>query len=236
MKSNLIVALDFHNKAQAMALVHQIDPDLCALKVGSEMFTHFGPEFVRELVQAGFRVFLDLKWYDIPTTVANACKAAADLGVWMVNVHASGGAEMMTAARKALIDYGKDRPHLIAVTVLTSFADDNLLALNIKETTNTYALHLAKLADAAGLDGVVCAVDEALNIKTEFPENFLTVTPGIRLDNTHQHDQVRTATPIDARNALCDYIVVGRAITQSTNPGQVVKEILKMLNPATDPS
>lgn len=225
--AKLIVALDYSDKNKALALVDELDPALCAVKVGSEMFTRFGPEFVRKLVNCHFRVFLDLKFHDIPNTVAKACQAGAELGVWMLNVHASGGLKMLEAARMSLESLGRERPILIAVTILTSMHEKELTELGINKPLVNQVIHLADLARSAGLDGVVCSALEASVIKSTFGQAFLTVTPGIRMAHQNPHDQTRIITPKLATNAGCDYIVVGRAITEANDPKTVMQEILR---------
>ena len=222
----LIIALDFDDRSAAMSLVDQLDPTLCALKVGSEMFTLFGTDFVRTLVTRQFKVFLDLKFHDIPNTVARACKASADLGVWMLNVHASGGLPMMQAAKEALASYGSARPRLIAVTVLTSMSAADLLVTGVHESLEKRVCDLACLAQLAGLDGVVCSALEVPAIKAVCGQHFLTVTPGIRLTHDIHDDQVRIITPECAVKAGSDYLVVGRPITRASQPEQVVRDIL----------
>ena len=229
MKSPVIVALDFAHKKQALDFVAKITPSQCRLKVGKEMFTHFGPAFVKQLVALGFDVFLDLKFHDIPNTVAKACQAAADLGVWMMNVHASGGRNMLQASSKALQDSGHDKPLLIAVTVLTSLDQPQLNELGISLPLNEYALRLAKLSQECGLDGVVCSAMEAESMKQHLGSEFKLVTPGIRLDDSKQDDQVRVMTPIDAQRAGSDYLVIGRPITQSENPAETLIKINNQL-------
>ena len=185
-----------------------------------------GGEFVRLLVAKGFRVFLDLKFHDIPNTVAQACSAAADLGVWMVNVHAAGGLAMMEAARDALKPYGPNRPYLIAVTTLTSMAETDLKAIGIQETLLDHVCRLALLAQEAGLRGVVCSAQEVARIKALCGPTFLTVTPGIRLPGDATHDQHRVTSPQMALESGTDFMVVGRSITCSPNPAAVVREVL----------
>lgn len=225
MENKLIVALDYDNREEALLLVDQLNPKECALKVGNELFVLLGSDFVRELVRRGFNVFLDLKFHDIPNTVSRAVKAAASLGVWMVNVHASGGLEMMMAAKKA-IDECEVRPLLIAVTVLTSMKETTLEATGIKTPLHEHALHLAKLAKKAGLDGVVCAAAEVPMIKAGCGESFLAVTPGIRCENHAIDDQSRVITPEQALALGSDYLVVGRPITRADKPLQVVQDML----------
>ena len=175
----VIVALDYDNQEQALSFVDQLDPSLCKVKVGKEMFTLFGPEFVKSLVAKGFDVFLDLKFHDIPNTVAKAVTAAADLGVWMVNVHASGGSQMMTKAKQALDNYGNDAPLLIAVTVLTSMGQEDLHGLGINKTPAEQVNFLANLTKQSGLDGVVCSAWEAEQLKSDLGKEFKLITPGI---------------------------------------------------------
>ena len=210
--SPVVVALDYHNRDDA-------------LKVGKEMFTLFGPQFVRELQQRGFDIFLDLKFHDIPNTAAHAVAAAADLGVWMVNVHASGGARMMTAAREALVPFGKDAPLLIAVTVLTSMEASDLVDLGMTLSPADYAERLAALTQKCGLDGVVCSAQEAVRFKQVFGQEFKLVTPGIRPQGSEAGDQRRIMTPEQALSAGVDYMVIGRPVTQSVDPAQTLKAI-----------
>lgn len=228
----VVVALDFENKAQALNLVSQLDPALCRLKVGKEMFTHFGPALVLELQQRKFEVFLDLKFHDIPNTVAKAVKAAADLGVWMVNVHASGGSRMMSAARESLISYGTDKPHLIAVTVLTSMEQGDLVELGISLTPQQQVVKLAALTQQAGLDGVVCSAQEATLLKQQFGKDFMLVTPGIRPASSAADDQRRVMTPLQALHAGVDYMVIGRPITKAAQPLEALHAIVQELSNA----
>lgn len=208
-----------------MAFVDKIDPRDCRLKVGKEMFTLFGPQFVSELQQRGFDIFLDLKFHDIPNTAAHAVAAAADLGVWMVNVHASGGARMMAAAREALVPFGKDAPLLIAVTVLTSMEASDLADLGVTLSPADYAERLAALTQKCGLDGVVCSAQEAVRFKQVFGQEFKLVTPGIRPQGSDAGDQRRIMTPEQALAAGVDYMVIGRPVTQSVDPAQTLKAI-----------
>ncbi|MDD9748703.1 orotidine-5'-phosphate decarboxylase [Escherichia albertii] len=223
--SPVVVALDYNNRDAALAFVDKIDPRDCRLKVGKEMFTLFGPQFVRELQQRGFDIFLDLKFHDIPNTAAHAVAAAADLGVWMVNVHASGGARMMTAAREALVPFGKDAPLLIAVTVLTSMEASDLADLGVTLSPADYAERLAALTQKCGLDGVVCSAQEAVRFKQAFGQDFKLVTPGIRPQGSDAGDQRRIMTPEQALAAGVDYMVIGRPVTQSVDPEQTLKAI-----------
>ncbi|MBA3536399.1 MAG: orotidine-5'-phosphate decarboxylase [Tatlockia sp.] len=228
MNLKLIVALDFANQDEALALIDQLDPKQCALKVGSEMFSLFGRDFVRRLTTRGFKVFLDLKFHDIPNTVAQACCACAELDVWMINVQASGGLAMMQAARKALEPFGATRPLLIAVTLLTSMGAEDLPAIGINCSVEEQVNRLAKLASAAGLDGVVCSAFEVPMIKKSCGNSFLTVTPGIRLLNDKKDDQTRVMTPIQALELGSDFLVVGRSITAAPAPAKIVEDILAL--------
>ena len=221
----IVVALDFDHINKAEAFVEKLDPQLCRLKVGKEMFTHFGPSFVTGLVDKNYDVFLDLKFHDIPNTVAKACQAAADLGVWMVNVHASGGPKMMEHARKSLDKYATDKPLLIAVTVLTSMDQQQLNAIGINSTADQQVLKLAKLTYDCGLDGVVCSAQESSLLKSSIAQNFKLVTPGIRPVGSAKGDQIRVMTPKQAIQAGSDYLVIGRPITQSADPLATLIEI-----------
>lgn len=223
--AKVVVALDFANQIDALAFVDKINPVDAKLKVGKEMFTHFGPEFVRTLVDKGFDVFLDLKFHDIPNTVAKAVSAAAELGVWMVNVHASGGSKMMQQAKLALEPFGDKAPLLIAVTVLTSMSEQDLAELGISATPQEHVLKLATLAKNAGLDGVVCSAQEAQVLKSELGSDFQLVTPGIRPAGSAVDDQKRIMTPPQAINIGVDYLVIGRPITKSADPHQVLQDI-----------
>ncbi|GAA03788.1 orotidine-5'-phosphate decarboxylase [Photobacterium leiognathi] len=225
----VIVALDYDNQNEALAFVDRIEPGSCRLKVGKEMFTYFGPDFVRQLHDRGHSVFLDLKFHDIPNTCSKAVKAAADLGVWMVNVHASGGERMMTASREILEPYGKDRPLLIGVTVLTSMEASDLAGIGIKQEPQQQVLNLASLAKNSGLDGVVCSAQEASILKGNLGQNFKLVTPGIRPVGSEAGDQRRVMTPVEAIAAGSDYLVIGRPITQAADPALVLEEINKSL-------
>ena len=216
----VIVALDFSDCKTALSLVDRLDPGLCRLKVGKELFTRCGPELVRNLVERKFDVFLDLKFHDIPNTVARACAAAADLGVWMLNVHAFGGPAMLEAARKALPD--KDSPLLIAVTLLTSSGPRELEALGIKLTPAELVQRLAAMSADAGLDGVVCSSQEAAMLGRQQGQDFVLVTPGIRLQGAAGDDQQRIMTPIQAVIQGAHYLVIGRPIVQASDPIQTL--------------
>lgn len=221
----VIVALDYNNQLDALAFVDRIDPSTCRLKVGKEMFTLLGPDFVRELHKRGFSVFLDLKFHDIPNTCSKAVAAAAELGVWMVNVHASGGERMMAASREILEPYGKDRPLLIGVTVLTSMEQSDLAGIGLNLEPQEQVKRLAALTKNSGLDGVVCSAQEASMLKSDLGKEFKLVTPGIRPVGSAVGDQKRIMTPPQAIIAGSDYLVVGRPITQAANPADVLTEI-----------
>lgn len=221
--SRVIVALDYASAAEALAFADQVNPALCRLKVGKELFTRSGPALVEQLVARGFDVFLDLKFHDIPNTVAQACVAAADLGVWMVNVHASGGRRMMETTREAL-EALPQRPLLIAVTVLTSMNTADLAELGLPEPA-VQVEKLARLTRDCGLDGVVCSAHEAALLKTSCGQDFKLITPGIRPANSAANDQSRIMTPEQAVAAGADYLVIGRPITQSADPVGVLKQI-----------
>ena len=225
MTSKIIVALDYEKESDALALVDQIDPSLCRLKVGKEMFTTLGMNFVKQLHQRNFDVFLDLKYHDIPNTVARAVRSAADLGVWMVDLHASGGLRMMEEAKRILEPYGKDAPLLIAVTVLTSMEDLDLLQIGINASPMEQVLRLAHLTQRAGLDGVVCSPQEVEILRNACGEEFKLVTPGIRPTGADFGDQRRVMTPTAAIRAGSDYLVIGRPITKADNPVEVLRSI-----------
>ena len=227
--SKLIVALDFDTLSSALELIDKLDPSQCALKVGSEMFVLFGMDFVRTLKNKGFNVFLDLKFHDIPNTVARACAAAADEGVWMLTLHATGGLQMLQAARKAVESYGATSPLLIAVTVLTSMQTKNLSATGITASLQEHVSRLALLAKEGGCDGVVSSALEVPLIKAACGSKFLAITPGIRRLNDSQDDQARIVTPEMAILAGSDYLVVGRPITRASHPSVVLNELLNLI-------
>lgn len=220
----IIVALDYPDADTARQFVARVQPELCRLKVGKELFVAAGPAFVEELVGQGYDVFLDLKFHDIPNTVAQACKAAARLGVWMMNVHASGGPRMLAAAREALEGL-ENRPLLIAVTVLTSMGADELKAIGVEVDAEQQVLRLAALTHSAGLDGVVCSALEAAALRRTLGNAFCLVTPGIRPAGSATGDQTRILTPQQAIAAGADYLVIGRPITQAADPLQVLQAI-----------
>jgi orotidine-5'-phosphate decarboxylase len=220
----IIVALDYPDAHAAREMAARLDPALCRVKVGKELFTAAGPALVEALVARGFGVFLDLKFHDIPNTVASACKAAARLGVWMMNVHASGGRAMMQAAREALAG-GDARPKLIAVTVLTSMGESDLAEIGMQGAPPDAVLRLARLAQAAGLDGVVCSAQEARALRAACGSAFHLVTPGIRPADGARDDQKRVMTPRAAIDAGADYLVIGRPITQAADPVAMLQRI-----------
>ena len=226
-ESKIIVALDYADAQSAQNLVNRLHPSLCKLKVGKELFTAAGPAFVERLVAQGYDVFLDLKFHDIPNTVAKACLAAANLGVWMLNVHASGGLPMMQAAQEGL-DKAKltQTPLLIAVTVLTSMDEATLHTLGIQRSLREHVLGLAHLTQQAGLKGVVCSAQEAAMLKENLGPDFCLVTPGIRPRDAKQDDQTRIVTPADALTLGAHYLVIGRPITQAADPVQALTTIL----------
>jgi orotidine-5'-phosphate decarboxylase len=214
----VVVAMDFDNQADCLAMSERLEPSLCRLKVGKELFTSAGPQVVEQLMQRGFDVFLDLKFHDIPNTCAKAVKAAAELGVWMVNVHASGGARMMEAARNELDKRTGQQPLLIAVTVLTSMEASDLHQIGLQCQPQEQVLRLASLAQASGMDGVVCSAQEAAMLSQQLGPEFCLVTPGIRPADAAADDQRRIVTPADAIAAGSHYLVIGRPITQAQDP------------------
>jgi len=220
----IIVALDFASAEQALDLAKQLDPSQCRVKVGKELFTRSGPGLVEGLMALGFDVFLDLKFHDIPNTVARACQAAAELGVWMVNVHAAGGRRMMDAAREAVARVNNP-PLLIAVTILTSLADDELAEIGFVGSASDNALRLAQLAQQCGLDGIVCSSQEVTVMRENLAPGFCLVTPGIRPAGSQQDDQRRIMTPDEALKAGSDYLVIGRPITAAADPLKALQDI-----------
>jgi orotidine-5'-phosphate decarboxylase len=219
----IIVALDFPDADSTMRMLENLDPALCRVKVGKELFTRYGPELVRRIGHAGFEIFLDLKFHDIPNTVAGAVGAAAELGVWMINVHASGGRAMLQAARAAL---GEGSPSkLIAVTVLTSLTVQDLLDTGVEGYPEQQVMRLAKMTAECGLDGVVCSAQEIELLRNNLPENFLLVTPGIRPAGDGADDQKRIETPAKALAKGSDYLVIGRPITQAADPARKLRDI-----------
>ncbi len=230
--SRIIVPLDFNTAEQALLLVEKLQPDLCRLKVGKELFTKAGPVLVEKLIGKGFDIFLDLKFHDIPTTVAKACAVAADLGVWMLNMHASGGSEMMSLAREE-IEKKSHRPLLVGVTILTSMNQEALSELGIQCSVEEQVMRLAQLTSDAGLDGVVCSAHEVKMLRDNLDKEFKLVTPGIRPGGSNNDDQKRVMTPGQAINAGSDYLVIGRPITQAADPIQALKDISEEISAAS---
>ncbi|MDO4250387.1 MAG: orotidine-5'-phosphate decarboxylase [Moraxella sp.] len=224
-KSPVIVAIDKHELAPALALADSLDPKLCRLKVGKELFVACGIEVVKQLHHRGFEVFLDLKFHDIPNTTAQAVLSAAELGVWLTNVHANVGLDAMSLCKERLAAGGY-KTRLIAVTVLTSMTDENMRELGINRTVSQQVLHLAGLAHEAGLDGVVCSAQEARTLKATFGNEFQLVTPGIRMSEDASDDQKRICTPAQALALGSDFLVIGRSITGADNPNDKLKQIL----------
>ncbi len=224
--SPVIVALDNMTVNTALALADKLDPTLCRLKVGKELFTRCGPSIVEALHQRQFEVFLDLKFHDIPNTTAQAVLAAAELGVWMVNVHASAGLEAMSLAKERLLA-GNYKTLLIAVTVLTSMSKDNLVQIGIADNLDDQVSRLAKLTKQAGLDGVVCSAQEAKVLKALCGTDFKLITPGIRLPEDSADDQHRIRTPKQALSDGSDYLVIGRSITQAPDPAAKLQAIIQ---------
>ncbi len=225
----IIVALDYPKASAAVHLARRLDPALCRLKVGKELFTTAGPAVVDELQSLGFEVFLDLKFHDIPNTVAAACRSAAGLGVWMINVHAGGGEAMMTAAHEAL-QGAQHKPWLIAVTVLTSLDAADLAAVGVDCTPREQVLRLAVLAAGCGLDGVVCAASDLEVLRDHLPPRFLAVTPGVRPQGSVAGDQKRVTTPAQAIHMGASYLVIGRPITQAQDPAQALAVLVEEIN------
>lgn len=224
MEKRIIIPLDFKSDKEAFALLDQVDPELCRAKIGKELFTSCGPQFVRSVVDRGFDVFLDLKFHDIPNTVARAVSRAADLGIWMLNVHASGGMAMMEEAQKALSTFGSQRPKLIAVTVLTSLDAEDLRQIGVNSEPAEQVLRLATLTKQAGLDGVVCSAAESETLRKAMGPQFLLVTPGIRRSEDSTGDQKRVVGPAEAIRNGSDFLVIGRPITQAESPAAALAE------------
>jgi orotidine-5'-phosphate decarboxylase len=228
-KKKIIIALDFENQNEAMHFASGLDPSLCNLKVGSQLFTSSGPVIIEKLKSLGFDIFLDLKFYDIPNTVYGSVRSAIQMGVWMLNVHASGGTQMMISAKEALRNAKGEVPILIGVTLLTSFSHEDANQLGIK-SVDERVMSLANLVKLSGLDGVVCSPREIKKIKKEFGKDFLVISPGIRIPSDESHDQSRIATPLEAARNGADYLVIGRSITRSKNPIATLESIVEELN------
>lgn len=224
-RTPVIVALDFADEKSTLEFVRRLSPDLCRLKIGKELFTATGRSLAEKLIHQGFELFLDLKYHDIPNTVAQACKAAAEMGVWMVDMHASGGRRMMEAAAEAVANY-QNKPLLIGVTVLTSMTQQDLAETGVAAPVEEQVLRLAELAQSSGLDGVVCSALEAAPLRREVGQDFVLVTPGIRLNTAaNNDDQRRIMTPADALAAGSTYLVMGRPVTQAADPVAVLREV-----------
>ena len=233
MKKRIIVALDFEKAREAKSLLLQLDPALCRVKIGNELFTASGPKLVKDVISQGFDVFLDLKFHDIPNTVARAVKVAADLGIWMLNVHASGGLTMMEQAREALEGFGSERPLLIGVTVLTSLAKEDLQQIGINRDPEEQVSKLAFLSRDAGLDGVVCSAAETRLLRAQIPDDFCLVTPGIRRAEDAVGDQKRVVGPAEAIQNGSNYLVVGRPITRAESPNAALVEFNSAITSAS---
>ena len=233
--SRIIVALDYPTAQEALALAGRLEPGSCRLKVGKELFTRAGPELVATLGKRGFDVFLDLKFHDIPNTVAAACHAAADLGVWMLNVHALGGARMLQAAREG-VERSGHKPLLIAVTILTSMDASDLASVGLAGSPEDNVLRLAVLAETSGLDGVVCSSRETSALRERLADDFLLVTPGIRPAGSAADDQRRIMTPVEAVQSGSSYLVIGRPVTQADDPEGVLRTINSELAAVARPS
>lgn len=232
--SRIIIAMDYNDRKPALELVQKLDPTRVKLKVGKEMFTLYGPDFIHLLVDKGFDIFLDLKYHDIPNQVAGAVRAATQLGVWMMNVHASGGSAMLAQARDAVSSApihqkNQKRPLIIGVTILTSLEQQDIAEIGYSGTVEENVLRLATLCSKNGLDGVVCSAQEAVTLKQKLGKNFLLVTPGIRFERDNSSDQKRVMTPRKAVEAGADYLVIGRSITAAADPMEVVAEIEESL-------
>ena len=224
-RTPVIVALDFADEKRTLEFVRRLSPDLCRLKIGKELFTATGRSLAEKLIHQGFELFLDLKYHDIPNTVAQACKAAAEMGVWMVDMHASGGRRMMEAAAEAVANC-QNKPLLIGVTVLTSMTQQDLAETGVAAPVEEQVLRLAELAQSSGLDGVVCSALEAAPLRREVGQDFVLVTPGIRLNTAaNNDDQRRIMTPADALAAGSTYLVMGRPVTQAADPVAVLREV-----------
>lgn len=221
----LIVALDFDQRDSALQFTKQLDPKQCRVKVGFELYMQGGRELLAQLHQDGFEVFLDLKFHDIPNTVAQACKSASQLGVWMITVHCLGGPQMLRAAAEAVASQSGPKPKLVGVTVLTSMDEAQLAAIGVSQSIEDSAKQLAQLAKDYGLDGIVCSPHEAQQIKQQHGKDFLCVTPGIRLEKNSSDDQHRIMTPVKAIEEGADYLVIGRPIRLSANPSKTIEKI-----------
>jgi orotidine-5'-phosphate decarboxylase len=230
MDKRIIVALDFDTAERALALLDCVDPALCRVKIGKELFTACGPSLVKDVTALGFDVFLDLKFHDIPNTVAAAVQIAANMGVWMVNVHASGGLVMMEKAREALEGFGAERPLLIGVTVLTSLAKQDLQQIGVEANLEEQVSRLAFLSRDAGLDGVVCSAAETHLLRAQLPADFCLITPGIRRPQDASDDQKRVVGPVEAIQNGSSYLIIGRPITRADSPALALQEFISDLS------
>jgi len=226
----IIVALDYRDIESVRSLVHQLNPQQCRLKVGPILFTRYGPALIQELIQLGFSIFLDLKFHDIPNTVANACYQAAELGVWMISLHISGGWEMLSQARKILEPFGKHRPLLVGISVLTSLNETDLQQIGYANSLPETVTNLALLAQKAQLDGVVCSPHEVGPLRKLLNSTLILVTPGIRWEEGNSHDQKRMMSPRAAIEAGSDYLVIGRAITEAKDPMTVLQQAIHTIS------
>ncbi|MFC1615118.1 orotidine-5'-phosphate decarboxylase [Patescibacteria group bacterium] len=226
LKFPIIIALDYNSMGKAIKMARQLDPARCAVKVGKQLYTKCGPKVVKKLIKLGFKVFLDLKFHDIPNTVAAACCEAAKLGVWMINMHASGGRKMMEKAREEVDALELSNPPLlIAVTILTSLEQEDIDETGLSGTPADNVLRLAKLAHSSGMDGVVCSTQEPTLLREKIPSDFLLVTPGARSAGADKHDQARTTTPAGAIESGSDFLVIGRQVTTAPDPMEALAEI-----------
>ena len=225
----LFIAIDTNDSNKAKDLIQKLSPEICGIKVGKELFTACGPGIIEWIQEKGFKVFLDLKYHDIPNTVERACFAASKMGVSILNVHALGGKNMMLAAKEG-IDKSNNNPYLIAVTLLTSMNSNELKDIGFSTSVNKQILNLAKSANQANLDGIVCSAKDIIKIKNVLPKNFLYVTPGIRLSNSSQDDQKRISTPLEAIKMGSSILVIGRPITKAKYPEVVLNEIMNEIS------
>ena len=225
----LFIAIDQNDINKAKDLIQKLSPEICGIKIGKELFTVCGPEIIEWSQAKGFKIFLDLKYHDIPNTVEKACYAASEMGISILNVHALGGKDMMLAAKEG-VDKSNNNPYLIAVTLLTSMDARALKEIGLTSSVSDQVLNLAINTGQAGLDGIVCTAKDIPIIKNKLPENFLYVTPGIRLNNSAKDDQKRIATPFEAIEMGSNILVIGRPITQAINPEAVIKEIINEIS------
>src|SRR5262245_16757400 len=228
MKEKVIIALDVSSQEEALHLVKDLRDSVGMFKVGSQLFTACGPQIVRDIVAGGGKVFLDLKFHDIPNTVTHAVLEAAKLGVSMMTIHASGGRTMMQSVSKELHDkFGNKRPTVVAITVLTSFDTRALFEIGIEVPIEEHVKRMALFAQECGIDGVVCSAREIQAVRKIVNQSFRIVTPGIRMPDQSLNDQQRIATPHEALSAGADYIVVGRAVTADPDPHAAAERLLK---------